>query len=671
MKLCASLVSAVIILSSAVSATHAQLYWDIDGAIAGAGGATPTGTWDTSLANWNLDPQGDGDAGGGTTWTAGGDAIFSAGTDASGAFTVTLSGTQTANSILFQDGTVTLAGAQLDLVDSGSPADYNADGTVNAGDYPAWRKFPTLFGNDPAGYLAWRSDFGAPGGGSGGTITTATGTTSTISSVIGGSVPLTKEGADRLVLSGANVYTGGTNVNVGTLQFGDSDCNANLWRGSGRERRHVVCQRGRRWRVDECHFRRRLHRRADLRHRRTGHSESNHLGRWKQSGYRHHERHRGPLTYGGVDRQLSRRRRHYQRRRPHQARDRYARAQRREYVYRADHVLAVPRPRYANLLKTVATNTLPSATVLALPASNGNAKVELFSGIDADNGTPFNQTIAGLTGGGVGLTGPTVVDVGYSTLTLNIPSGETNTYNGFLKASFDQTDANHVGKVIINGPGELILGGNSNDPTYRFGGQLIANGGRLGFSGNNALGGSTGTSRLILNNGATLVKSNAATASLNLNVRTLDINGSFTMDMTGAQADAALVTGAVGIGIGGINLNADATITVTAPVDPSFPTGTPLGFTPAFIPNGPITDGTNTYNFTKAGDGLLTLNRPTGYSGTTTITGGTLRLSSVNATSPAATLGDDPTQNGVPVGRHAELHRCAEQHLCWSADDGC
>lgn len=51
-------------------------------------------------------------------------------------------------------------------IPAGSDGDHNKDGIVNAADYPAWRKIPSLFGGDPAGYEAWRTQFGepAPGG---------------------------------------------------------------------------------------------------------------------------------------------------------------------------------------------------------------------------------------------------------------------------------------------------------------------------------------------------------------------------------------------------------------------------------------------------------------------------------------------------------------------------
>jgi autotransporter-associated beta strand protein len=47
--------------------------------------------------------------------------------------------------------------------------DYNNDGIIDLADYVAWRKNPSAFGGDPAGYDAWRMNFGstpAPGGGS-------------------------------------------------------------------------------------------------------------------------------------------------------------------------------------------------------------------------------------------------------------------------------------------------------------------------------------------------------------------------------------------------------------------------------------------------------------------------------------------------------------------------
>lgn len=44
---------------------------------------------------------------------------------------------------------------------AGLPGDYNEDGSVDAADYPLWRKDPASFGGDPAGYNTWRTNFGA------------------------------------------------------------------------------------------------------------------------------------------------------------------------------------------------------------------------------------------------------------------------------------------------------------------------------------------------------------------------------------------------------------------------------------------------------------------------------------------------------------------------------
>jgi hypothetical protein len=46
--------------------------------------------------------------------------------------------------------------------------DHNDDGIVNAADYVPWRKIPSAFGGDPAGYNAWRTNFAEPVAGSGG-----------------------------------------------------------------------------------------------------------------------------------------------------------------------------------------------------------------------------------------------------------------------------------------------------------------------------------------------------------------------------------------------------------------------------------------------------------------------------------------------------------------------
>jgi len=50
---------------------------------------------------------------------------------------------------------------------AGLIGDYNHDGKVNAADYVVWRSNPAGNGGDPAGYNAWRANFGAGGPGAG------------------------------------------------------------------------------------------------------------------------------------------------------------------------------------------------------------------------------------------------------------------------------------------------------------------------------------------------------------------------------------------------------------------------------------------------------------------------------------------------------------------------
>src|SRR4051812_30287980 len=70
------------------AASAATKFWDINGSGGGAGGATPAGTWDTATtSNWSTDSQGTIAT---TTWAASDAAIFSAGNDATGSYTITI-----------------------------------------------------------------------------------------------------------------------------------------------------------------------------------------------------------------------------------------------------------------------------------------------------------------------------------------------------------------------------------------------------------------------------------------------------------------------------------------------------------------------------------------------------------------------------------------------------
>jgi len=161
-------------MAPSVARAQATLYWDTNGSTYGAG-STPTGTWSTSASNkdWNSSILGTSTT---AQWTDGSNAVFSAGTDATGSFNVTVSGTVNANSLTVSMGAPTLTGGTINL--SGSPAN----------------------------------------------VWVISGATGTINSVITGSNGLTKIGAGTLVLgNSANTYTGATTISAGTLQLATSN----------------------------------------------------------------------------------------------------------------------------------------------------------------------------------------------------------------------------------------------------------------------------------------------------------------------------------------------------------------------------------------------------------------------------------------------------------------
>jgi autotransporter-associated beta strand protein len=222
--------------SSALATVHqytvgstTDLYWDSNGAIAGAG-ATPTGTWDGALTSWSTVFDGTAATG---IWTAGRNAIFSAGSDASGAFTVTVTGTQTAGNILVEEGAVTLAtgtasiGAGNVTVNPGATlvtdsslriaATAGATMTLNGG------TVQTI--NAGAAGTFIDTDFVITLGAAGGTFSYTVPNVLNIvqtGSKITGPGSLTKTGVGVLAFAGAagnNDYVGGTIVSDGELRI--------------------------------------------------------------------------------------------------------------------------------------------------------------------------------------------------------------------------------------------------------------------------------------------------------------------------------------------------------------------------------------------------------------------------------------------------------------------
>ncbi len=87
-------------------ARAATYYWDINGSTAGSGGSTPSGAWSDS--KWSTDPLG---LSATSSWLAGSTAAFSAGSDATGSYNITVGQTFDIGGLIFKDGSVTISGA--------------------------------------------------------------------------------------------------------------------------------------------------------------------------------------------------------------------------------------------------------------------------------------------------------------------------------------------------------------------------------------------------------------------------------------------------------------------------------------------------------------------------------------------------------------------------------
>jgi autotransporter-associated beta strand protein len=267
--LSAAVAATVMAMGSSGNSARADQYWDANDVTAGAGSAAPTGTWGID-AFWSPDANGEATTG---AWTPGETAVFSAGTDATGAFTVTIDQTQSAAGVRFDEGDVTLSSGQLDLtgaatvqVDAatatissvlggtaglvksgtgiltlgGAGANTNGGlhdvtaGTLRLG--AADRIIDTAALTVASGATFDLNNFGetvAALNGAGnitlGSATLTASGTGTFSGVISGSGGLTKTVANTLTLSGANTYSGLTSINGGTLSVSDTN---NLGDGS-------------------------------------------------------------------------------------------------------------------------------------------------------------------------------------------------------------------------------------------------------------------------------------------------------------------------------------------------------------------------------------------------------------------------------------------------------
>lgn len=187
-------------------------YWDTNGSTTGSGAAT--GTWDSgTTALWTTDSTG-GTATSAVTTTTADDLIFSAGTTGTTG-TVTVSGTQSANSITFDDNVaLTISGGTS--IALGTTGSSTAGITVASGDNAA---------NTISTAIALGVNSTVINNGTG---------TLTLSGIISGTgFSLTKTGTGTLTLQGVNTFNGGLVIKEGTVIGALAGSNNNAMFGTG------------------------------------------------------------------------------------------------------------------------------------------------------------------------------------------------------------------------------------------------------------------------------------------------------------------------------------------------------------------------------------------------------------------------------------------------------
>ncbi len=211
----------------------APIYWDTNGTTAGSSNST-TNNWNGNV--WTTDSTGSTATG---AYVAGSDVVFSAGTNATGATTVLVSGAQSANSITFEEGTITMSAGPvpspaLSIGAGGITMAAGLNGNVNIGGSlgvitlsasQTWTNSTTGTGTTRTmtvgSTAAGSSVVGAAGQNIVLTLAGASTGTTTISGIVadgaGGTLALTKQGSGILTLTRANTFTGGVSLEAGTL----------------------------------------------------------------------------------------------------------------------------------------------------------------------------------------------------------------------------------------------------------------------------------------------------------------------------------------------------------------------------------------------------------------------------------------------------------------------
>jgi autotransporter-associated beta strand protein len=204
--------------------TPAVGYWDLNGVTAGAGGITPSGIWNSSNTYWNSSTDGTGSA---AAWTAGNTAIFAAGSDTTGSYTVDVVGNQDMSGLIMRNGSIALAqgsGGNLRLTANGSISVSSGSSSIATPiSQDASTRSLTV---SNAGTLTLSGDLSHSGG------TTLVGGTLILSGNNSLAIGATTVNAGALFVNAANSIPGSTrNLTInssGTLAFGPSFGSENI-----------------------------------------------------------------------------------------------------------------------------------------------------------------------------------------------------------------------------------------------------------------------------------------------------------------------------------------------------------------------------------------------------------------------------------------------------------
>jgi autotransporter-associated beta strand protein len=212
------------VFANAAAVGPTPFYWDLNGATLGSGATGTAAIWNLSATNWNASAVGTGTP---ITWvnsTTSSAAVFSAGTDATGAYGITISGTIQTNSVTFNNGVISLYGTSAPSLNIGSggitisstingPTTLDASlGSVVLTASQSWLNNGSQPLNVKCGITTNTACTLSLGGGAA-SINTISGT------IADGSGTLTLViTSGSWIFTAVNTYSGGTTVSGGTLQ---------------------------------------------------------------------------------------------------------------------------------------------------------------------------------------------------------------------------------------------------------------------------------------------------------------------------------------------------------------------------------------------------------------------------------------------------------------------